>query len=89
MRTVKVIHTEIGEIFVIITPVTENGEDYYNGTILGENNNFIQAKSIVKCLEQLKKAFEISIHFWVRYELSEVGLTYEGKVKKDWYNGKI
>ena len=41
MRTVKVIHTEIGEIFVIITPVTENGEDYYNGTILGENNIFI------------------------------------------------
>jgi hypothetical protein len=86
MRTIKVIYTELGQIPVIITPVKENSEEYYNGIILGENSIFIQAKSIAKCLEQLKKAFELSMHFWVRFELSDIGLTYEGKVKKDWYN---
>ena len=87
MKKVKVIHTELGEVPVIVAPVAEKGGDiHYNGTILGQNNIFIQTKSIATCLEQLKKAFELSMHFWLRQELHDLHLEYEGKIKKDWYN---
>ena len=86
MKNIKVIYTEIGQVPVIIGSINENGEQYYNGTIMGENNIYIQTKTIATCLDQLKKAFELSLHFWVRFELSEIGLVYEGKVKKNWYN---
>jgi hypothetical protein len=87
MKNVKVIYTEIGQVPVLIDVIKESGTTYYNGTVLGEHTIFIQAQTMAYCLDQLKKAFELSLHFWIRYELSEIGLTYEGKVKKDWYNG--
>ena len=60
MKHVKVIYTEIGTIPVVINETTVNGEEYFNGTILGENNIFIQSKTEYFCLDQLKKAFECS-----------------------------
>ena len=87
MKKVKVIYTEVGIIPVLIEITKENGDTYYNGTILGEHNIFIQAKTMAYCLDQLKKAFELSLHFWVRLELTELQLNFEGKVQKSWYNG--
>ncbi len=86
MRRVKLIETEIGNVPVVIATVKYNGNTYYNGTILGENNIFIQAKTEAFCLDQLKKAFELSMHFWVRHEFSDLKLNYEGKMSKNWYN---
>lgn len=86
MKKIELIETELGKVPVIITKAIESGEIYYIGTILGENNIFIQSKTEAFCVDQLKKAFELNMHFWVRYELSEIGLSYEGKVRKDWYN---
>ena len=86
MRQVRLIETEIGNVPVIIATVKYGGETYYNGTILGENNIFIQSKTEAFCLDQLKKAFELSMHFWVRHEISDLKLSYEGKVSKQWYN---
>ena len=86
MAIVKLINTEVGMIPVVIDKITHEGEIYHNGTILGENNVFIQAKTEAFCLDQLKKAYELSMHFWIRGELSEIGLSYEGKVSKNWYN---
>jgi len=82
MKHVKLIDTEIGKVPVVI----EKKDNYYNGTILSENNIFIQAKTEAFCIDQLRKAFECSMHFWVRFELSEINLTYEGKISKNWYN---
>ena len=87
MKKVKVIYTEVGVIPVLIETTKESGDTYYNGTILGEHNIFIQAKTMAYCLDQLKKAFELSLHFWVRLELTELQLSFEGKVQKNWYNG--
>ena len=54
MIKVKVIYTEIGEVPVLIDVINESGTTYYNGTILGEHNIFIQAQTMVYCLDQLK-----------------------------------
>ncbi len=86
MKNVKLIETELGFVPVIIEKVEQNDEIYYNGTILGEHSIFIQAKTEAFCMDQLKKAFECTMHFWVRHELSEIRLNYEGKVSKNWYN---
>ena len=86
MKHVKLIETELGKIPVVITKVKTEGESYYNGKVLGENNIFIQTKTEAFCIDQLRKAFELSMHFWVRHQFSELGLIYEGKVSKQWYN---
>ena len=82
----KVIYTDIGIIPVMIDVIEMSGDTYYNGRIIGEHNIFIQAKTMAYCLDQLKKAFELSLHFWVRLELTELHLNYDGKVQKSWYN---
>jgi len=89
MKELKLINTEIGRIPVLIQKIEDNDKTYYEGSVLSEYNIFIQAETEEFCLEQLKKAFELSMHFWVRYELADLGLSYEGKVNKNWYNGKI
>ncbi len=87
MAIVKLIETELGNIPVVLDKIKHEGVEYYNGTILGERNIFIQAKTEAFCLDQqLKKAFELSMHFWVRNEFSDLKLSYEGKVSKQWYN---
>jgi len=89
MKEIKIIDTEIGKVPVVINTREEHGMIYYEGTILTESNIFIQAETEEFCLQQLKKAFELSMHFWVRYELADLSLSYEGKVNKNWYNGKF
>ena len=86
MKRIELIDTELGKLPIVMEKAKENGEIYYNGTILGENSIFIQAKTEVFCIDQLRKAFECSMHFWVRHELSDIHLNYDGKVSKNWYN---
>jgi arginine repressor len=86
MKKVILIDTELGNVPVIINKVSENNEILFNGTILGENNIFIQARTEEFCIDQLRKSFECAMHFWIRYELVEIGLIYEGKINKNWYN---
>jgi hypothetical protein len=86
MAEIKLIDTEIGRIPVVIRKIKQEGESYYTGMVLGENNIFIQTKTEAFCIDQLRKAFELSMHFWVRHEISDLKLKYEGKVSKQWYN---
>jgi len=86
MKQVKLLNTEIGFVPVVLEEKEENGEKFVNGTVLGENSIFIQAKTEAFCMDQLRKAFECLMHFWVRSEFSDINLTYESKVSKNWYN---
>lgn len=86
MKKVELIDTEIGKVPIVISKVKQHGEINYNGRIIGENNIFIQTRTEAFCIDQLKKAFELSIHFWLRNELFDIQLKYEGKISKNWYN---
>lgn len=87
MKKVILIDTEIGKVPALITGKRNaEGEDYYTGTILGEHSIFIEAKTEAFCIDQLQKAFELLMHFWVRSEFAEINLSYETKVSKNWYN---
>lgn len=86
MKEVRIIETELGGVPVTLEKVKDNGEEFFLGEILGEKNIFIQTKTEAFCLNQLKKAFECSMHFWVRNQISNLKLNYEGKISKDWYN---
>ena len=87
MKEVRIIYTEIGGVPVTIEQVVRDGKTLYEGKVLGENSIFIQSETEEHCLDQLKKSFELSMHFWVRFEIGDIpGVSYEGKVKKNWFN---
>ncbi len=86
MKEVRIILTEVGKVPVTIEKVIKDGIVHYEGKIMGENNIFIETETEDYCLDQLRKAFELSMHFWLRFELNDLHLNYMGGVKKDWYN---
>ena len=82
MRKFILKNTEYGKIPIVITPAMgsfDGFEGYYkfHGQILDEDNIMIFEMTEEKCIDELVKAFEIKMHFWVRANLAELHLEYE------------
>jgi len=70
LNNVELIDTELGKIPVIVNDFIEKGEIRYDGRMIDEDMRiFIQTPTKESCLEGLKNAFEIQMHFWLHKEL--------------------
>jgi hypothetical protein len=77
LNNLEQIETEIGKVLVIVNEVIENGELRYDGRIFDENMKiFIQTPTKESCLEGLKNAFELQIHFWLYKELLPMNIEF-------------
>ena len=75
MKELEIIETELGRVPVIINEVIEKGELRYDGRMLFEDVKiFIQTPTKESCLEGLKNAFEIQMHFWLYKELFPINI---------------
>ena len=70
LNNVELIDTELGKIPVIVNDFIEKGEIRYDGRMIDNDMKiFIQTPTKESCLEGLKNAFEIQMHFWLYREL--------------------
>ena len=80
MKELEIIKTEIGNVPVIVNEVIENGELRYDGRILyNDMKIFIQTPTRESCLEGLKNAFEIQMHFWLYKELLPINIEFRNE----------
>jgi len=86
MKQILLMCTEIGEIPILICDRVEKDVTIYTGTILNNNSIHIQSLSKENCIIELKKAFELQAHFWLRNQLLDLNITYETSNKNNTKN---
>lgn len=82
MREVLLMGTEIGRVPIVITDKKVKGVSIFEGKILNSNAIHIQSLSKENCIIELKKAFELQIHFWLRNQITDLNIAYEGTNNK-------
>lgn len=75
--------TDIGRVPIVICDKVDKGVSIFTGTILNSNAIHIQALSKENCIIELKKAFELQTHFWLRNQLLDLNITYEASNKSN------
>lgn len=77
MKDVLLMGTEIGKVPIVVSDRVVKGVRVFEGKILDSNTIHIQSLSKENCIIELKKAFEIQIHFWFRNQITDINITYE------------
>ncbi len=71
MKDLRIIETELGKIYVIIDSINNQ----YEGKLFDSDMNInIITPTLDSCLEGLKNAFEIQMHFWLYKELLPINI---------------
>ena len=83
MREILLMGTEIGRVPIVITDKRVKGVSVFEGKILDSNSIHIQSLTLENCIIELKKAFELQIHFWLRNQMTDLNIAYEGTNKKN------
>ena len=75
LNNLELIDTELGKVPVIINETIENGVLRYDGRMMDEEIKvFIQTPTKESCLEGLKNAFELQMHFWLYKQLVNINI---------------
>lgn len=77
LNNVELIETELGKIPVIVNEIVERGEIRYDGRMIDNDMKiFIQTPTKESCLDGLKNAFEVQMHFWLYKELMPIDIAF-------------
>ena len=82
MREVLLMSTDIGRVPIVICDRKVKGADVFTGTILNSNSIHIQSLTKENCITELKRAFEVQTHFWLRNQLLDLNISYEPTTDK-------
>lgn len=82
MKDVLLMGSEIGRVPIVINDRIVRGIRIFEGKILDSNTIHIQSLSKENCIIELKKAFELQIHFWLRNQITDTNIIYDTTTNK-------
>ena len=82
MKQILLMDTEAGKVPILVINKIVNDCEIFEGKILDSNSIHIQSLSLSGCISELKKAFELELHFWVRNQLLSENIIYEQSINK-------